>query len=79
MTPMESSTPFIMPSEAAAGRIMRAIAKQKGGVVSFPLPTVLLTAMSARLPDALVAWFMGGLRAKPARSESPNGAEELAQ
>jgi short-subunit dehydrogenase len=79
MAPMNSATPFLMTAEAAAARIMRVIAKQKGGVVSFPLPMALLSSLSARLPDALVAWFMGGLRAKPPLSESPKGAEELAR
>jgi short-subunit dehydrogenase len=75
MTPMESSTPFIMPAEAAAARIMRAIAKRKGGVVSFPLPTALLSALSARMPDAIVASFMNGLRSKPPVSGPKSGAE----
>jgi short-subunit dehydrogenase len=76
MAPMDSATPFLMTAEAAAARIMRAIARQKGGVVAFPLPMALLSALSARLPDALVAWFMGGRRDKPAFSRTPDRAEE---
>ena len=65
MTPMNSATPFLMTAEAAAARIMRVIDRGKGGVVSFPLPMALLSALSARLPDAVVASFMSGLRTKP--------------
>jgi short-subunit dehydrogenase len=79
MAPMDSATPFLMTAEAAAARIMRVIAKRKGGVVSFPLPMALLSALSARLPDALVAWFMGGLRSEPPVSGSKSGKEELAR
>jgi NADP-dependent 3-hydroxy acid dehydrogenase YdfG len=79
MAPMDSATPFLMTAEAAAARIMRVISKQKGGVVSFPLPMALLSTLSSRLPDGLVAWFMGGLRDKPPRSKPLDGAEELAR
>jgi short-subunit dehydrogenase len=79
MTPMNSATPFLMTAEAAAARIMRVIAKGKGGVVSFPLPMALLSALSARLPDAVVASFMGGLRNEPPESGPASAAEELAR
>jgi short-subunit dehydrogenase len=70
MTPMDSSTPFIMPAEAAAARIVRVIVTRKAGVVSFPLPMALLASLSARLPDSLVARFMGGLAGGPPASGS---------
>jgi short-subunit dehydrogenase len=58
MTPMEASTPFIMPAEAAAARIARVIKKRKGGVVRFPKSMAFLMAVLARLPDAIVARVM---------------------
>ena len=79
MTPMNSATPFLMTAEAAAARIMRVIARRKGGVVSFPLPMAFLSALSARLPDAVVASFMGELKIKPPVSGPPTAAEELAR
>ncbi len=79
MTPMNSATPFLMTAEAAAARIMRVIARGKGGVVSFPLPMAVLSALSARLPDAVVASFMGGLRNEPPESGPASAAEELAR
>ncbi len=55
MTPMDSATPFLMSADAAARRIARLIARRRGGVARFPLPMALLTALIARLPDAIVA------------------------
>jgi short-subunit dehydrogenase len=55
MVPMDSATPFQMSADEAARRIARVIARRRGGVVRFPLPMSLLMAVSARLPDAIVA------------------------
>ncbi|MGP0070295.1 MAG: SDR family NAD(P)-dependent oxidoreductase [Isosphaeraceae bacterium] len=55
MTPMNTSTPFIMSAEAAARRIARLIDRRRGGVVRFPWPMAILMSMIARLPDAVVA------------------------
>ncbi len=56
MTPMDASaTPFLMSADAAARRIARLIARRRGGVACFPMPMALLTALIARLPDAVVA------------------------
>ena len=77
MIPMNSGTPFIMTAETAAARIMRAIVKKKGGVVAFPLPMALLSALSARLPDVLVASFMNELREKPPVSGQKSDAKGL--
>ena len=79
MTPMESATPFIMPAEAAAARIMRVIAKRRGGVVSFPLPMALLARFGARLPDGIVARFMGEPRGEEHVSDPPAAEEQLAR
>jgi short-subunit dehydrogenase len=55
MTPIDSAAPFQMSAEAAARRIARVIARRRPGVVRFPFPMALVTALVARLPDALVA------------------------
>jgi short-subunit dehydrogenase len=79
MVPMDSATPFIMPAQAAAARIMRVIAKRKGGVVAFPLPMALLASLSTWLPDAIVARFMGGLRGDQYDSTAHRLAEDLSR
>jgi short-subunit dehydrogenase len=60
ITPMDSATPFLMSAEAAARKIGRAIDDRKSGVVAFPKRMAALTALIARLPDALVARLVGG-------------------
>jgi short-subunit dehydrogenase len=55
MAPMNSPTPFLMSADAAARRIARVVARQRGGVVRFPLGMSLLTSVIGWLPDALVA------------------------
>jgi short-subunit dehydrogenase len=56
MTPMDATAlPFLMSADAAARRIARLISKRRGGVACFPLPMAVLTALIARLPDAVVA------------------------
>ena len=70
MTPMDSATPFIMTAEAAAARIARVIAKRKGGVVCVSAADgLVMSALIARLPDALVARFMADDAGKPAAPE----------
>jgi hypothetical protein len=59
ITPMDSATPFLMSAEAAARKIARAIDDRKSGVVAFPKRMAALTALIARLPDALVARLVG--------------------
>lgn len=55
MTTMNTAMPFLMSADAAARRIARLIARRRGGVVRFPWPMVILMALVARLPDAVVA------------------------
>ncbi len=56
MAPMDAAaTPFVMSAEAAADRIARLISRRRGGVHRFPRRMALLTAVIARLPDAVVA------------------------
>jgi short-subunit dehydrogenase len=71
MTPMDSATPFIMPAEAAAARIVRVIANRRGGVVSFPLQMAFLASLGAWLPDSLVARFMSAPEGERADSLAP--------
>lgn len=79
MTPMDSAAPFMMPAEAAAGRIARLIVRRRGGLVCFPLSMVLLMSLFARLPDAIVARLMQGKPASGPGAGSDQAAEELAR
>ena len=75
MTPMDSATPFLMSADAAAERIARLIARRRSGVARFPLPMALLTALIARLPDAIVARLV---RVEPAPKAIPKSGHEPA-
>jgi short-subunit dehydrogenase len=79
MTPMDSATPFIMSSEAAARRIARMIARRRGGPVCFPLPMTLLMSLIARLPDAIVAKVIGEGPGHGTSTGSSADAEKLAR
>jgi len=61
IAPMDAAaTPFLMSAEAAARKIARVVDARKSGVVAFPRRMAALTALIARLPDALVARLVGG-------------------
>ncbi len=60
IAPMDATaTPFLISAETAARAIAKVIVGRKSGVVSFPWRMAALTALIARLPDALVARLVG--------------------